>query len=44
MAQPGITAPIASATAVKQVEELLGALELKLTSHELERLNAVSAP
>src|SRR5690606_34912052 len=31
MAQPGITAPIASATTAKQVEELLGALSLTLS-------------
>ena len=42
MAQPGITAPIASATTAKQVEELLGALSLKLTKDDLERLNRAS--
>jgi aryl-alcohol dehydrogenase-like predicted oxidoreductase len=30
MARPSITAPIASATSVQQVEELMGAIELKL--------------
>jgi len=30
MARPSVTAPIASATSVQQVEELMGAIELKL--------------
>ena len=38
MAQPAITAPIASATSVVQVEELLGSLDLVLTAEQLERL------
>ena len=41
-AQPGVTAPIASATSVDQVEELLGALELKLSENQLAGLNAAS--
>jgi aryl-alcohol dehydrogenase-like predicted oxidoreductase len=42
-AQPGITAPIASATSVKQVEELLGAMELTLDRDQLDTLDAASA-
>jgi len=41
-AQPGITAPIASATSVKQVEELLGAMDLKLSADQLQRLDEAS--
>ncbi|MGL4314560.1 MAG: aldo/keto reductase [Sphingomonas sp.] len=37
-AQPGITAPIASATSVGQLEELLGATTLTLTRDQLDRL------
>jgi aryl-alcohol dehydrogenase-like predicted oxidoreductase len=39
-AQPAVAAPIASATSVAQVEELLGAMRLQLTPAQLERLNA----
>ena len=42
LAQPGITAPIASATSVKQTRELLGAVSLKLTDEEIQTLNRVS--
>lgn len=42
MAQPGITAPIASATTAEQVEELMGALAVKLTKDDLERLDRAS--
>jgi aryl-alcohol dehydrogenase-like predicted oxidoreductase len=42
-AQPGVTAPIASATSVGQLEELLGVLELELTAEQIDRLNAASA-
>jgi aryl-alcohol dehydrogenase-like predicted oxidoreductase len=38
-AQPGITAPIASATGVEQLEELLGVLTLELGPSQLERLS-----
>jgi len=38
IAQPGITAPIASATSVAQVEDLLGAMTLELSSDQLTRL------
>ncbi|HWT11402.1 MAG TPA: aldo/keto reductase [Allosphingosinicella sp.] len=41
-AQPGIAAPIASATSLAQLEELLGMLELELTPEQLERLSAAA--
>jgi aryl-alcohol dehydrogenase-like predicted oxidoreductase len=40
-AQPGITAPIASATSLDQLEELLGVLTLELSAAQVERLNAL---
>ncbi|WP_309661015.1 aldo/keto reductase [Sphingomonas sp.] len=43
MAQPGITAPIASATSVDQLRELVAALTLDLTPDQIEQLNAASA-
>ena len=42
-AQPGITAPIASATSLDQARELIAALTLELSSGQIERLNAASA-
>lgn len=42
-AQPGITAPIASATSVAQLEDLLGALRLELSHEQLARLDEASA-
>ncbi len=42
-AQPGVTAPIASARTLAQLEELLGAMELELTPAQLARLDEVSA-
>lgn len=41
-AQPGIAAPIASATGVAQVEELVGAMRLVLTPERLARLDKAS--
>lgn len=41
-AQPGVTAPIASATSVEQVEELLGAIDLALSDDQISRLDAAS--
>jgi aryl-alcohol dehydrogenase-like predicted oxidoreductase len=41
-AQPAVAAPIASATSVEQVEELLGAMRLTLTDEQLARLDAAS--
>ena len=40
LVQPGITAPIASATSVKQLEELLGATTLVLTPEQIALLDA----
>jgi aryl-alcohol dehydrogenase-like predicted oxidoreductase len=42
-AQPGITAPIASATSLEQVDELLGALNVTLTPAQLDTLTAAGA-
>lgn len=41
-AQPGIAAPIASATSVKQMEDLIGAMELTLSVDQLKQLDAAS--
>ncbi len=38
-AQPGVTAPIASATSAAQIEELLGTMTLTLSPEQLERLS-----
>ena len=43
MAQPGITAPIASATSVDQVKALIAAPALKLDRRDLKTLNDASA-
>jgi aryl-alcohol dehydrogenase-like predicted oxidoreductase len=43
MARPGITAPIASATSVAQLHELIGAAALVPDAATLERLDAASA-
>jgi aryl-alcohol dehydrogenase-like predicted oxidoreductase len=40
MAHPSITAPIASATSVEQLNDLMGAAQLKLPAETLEALNA----
>ena len=40
MAQPGVTAPIASATSVAQLEELMGAARLNLDAESLRTLDA----
>ena len=42
-AQPGVTAPIASATSVAQMEELIGAMALNLNPDQLERLTSAGA-
>lgn len=42
-AQPGVTAPIASATSVAQVDELVGALNVTLTAAQLDKLTAAGA-
>ena len=41
--RPGITAPIASATSVAQLEEILGAVELKLDDEATATLDKASA-
>lgn len=43
MAKPAIAAPIASATSVAQIAELMGALELKLTADDVAELDKASA-
>ncbi|MBI1406147.1 MAG: aldo/keto reductase [Caulobacter sp.] len=43
MARPGLTAPIASATSVAQLEELMGAARLTLSEAQMARLNEASA-
>lgn len=43
IAQAGVSAPIASATSVKQVEELLPAMTLELSKDQVERLNEAGA-
>jgi aryl-alcohol dehydrogenase-like predicted oxidoreductase len=43
MAQPGVTAPIASATSVKQIEDLLPAMSLELTQEQLTALTDAGA-
>lgn len=43
LAQPGVTAPIASATNDKQLDDLIAAAELKLSEADLRHLNEVSA-
>jgi aryl-alcohol dehydrogenase-like predicted oxidoreductase len=42
-AQPGIAAPIASATSLGQLEELLGVLTLELNAAQVQRLGAATA-
>jgi len=43
MAQPGVTAPIASATNDKQLNDLAEAAKLTLNPASIERLNEASA-
>lgn len=42
MAQPGMTAPIASATSIQQLESLFAATRLKLSAVHLDRLDRAS--
>ena len=42
-AQPGITATLASATSLKQLDEQLAALQLNLTAAQIARLKEASA-
>jgi len=43
IAQPGVTAPIVSATSLKQLEDVMQATEIKLDARALDRLDRVSA-
>jgi aryl-alcohol dehydrogenase-like predicted oxidoreductase len=43
IARPGFTAPIASATSIEQLHELLGAVRLKLAPEEIALLDQASA-
>ena len=43
MAQPGITAALASATSLEQLHELTAAMHLKLTPEQMRRLDEASA-
>ena len=43
MAKPAMAAPIASATSVAQLTELMGALRLELSAEDIARLDAASA-
>lgn len=43
IARPGITAPIASATSVAQLEDIMGALSLTLRAEEIAALDQASA-
>lgn len=44
LAQPGVTAPIASATSDSHLDDLIAAASLELDPVSIERLNEVSAP
>ena len=44
IAQPGVTAPIASATSDKQLQDLVAATRLNLSTRAIETLNVVSTP
>jgi aryl-alcohol dehydrogenase-like predicted oxidoreductase len=44
MARPGVTAPIASATSVEQVQSLIRATALKLMEADMAALDQASAP
>jgi aryl-alcohol dehydrogenase-like predicted oxidoreductase len=44
MARPGITAPIASATSVAQLTELMGSVRVTMDPKSIEVLDAASAP
>jgi aryl-alcohol dehydrogenase-like predicted oxidoreductase len=43
MAQPGVSAPIVSATSLAQLEEILGSAEIDLDRTALDRLDRISA-
>jgi len=41
-AQPGVTAPIASATSIEQLDDIMGTIDLDLTEHQLDRLTSAT--
>ncbi|MEJ2761752.1 MAG: aldo/keto reductase, partial [Gammaproteobacteria bacterium] len=43
MTRPGVVAPIASATTLEQLNDLIGAARLQLSSEQLQRLDQASA-
>jgi aryl-alcohol dehydrogenase-like predicted oxidoreductase len=43
MARPAITAPIASATSVAQMQDLVAALSVRLDADEIAKLDMASA-
>jgi len=43
MAKPGVTAPIASATRIEQLEQILPSMTLDLSAEDVARLDAVTA-
>jgi aryl-alcohol dehydrogenase-like predicted oxidoreductase len=44
IARPGVTAPIASATSLAQLNEIMGAARLSLSADDMTALNAASEP
>jgi aryl-alcohol dehydrogenase-like predicted oxidoreductase len=44
IARPGVTAPIASATSLAQLHEIMGAARLSLSAENMNALNAASEP
>ena len=42
IARPSVTAPIASATSLEQLHDILKAVELKLDKQDIDSLNAAS--
>jgi len=44
LAQPGVTAPIVGASRPEQLDDSVGALEVRLTEQQLDRLAGVSQP
>lgn len=44
IARPSVTAPIASATNLEQLEELVSATELDLDAEDINKIDQASAP
>jgi aryl-alcohol dehydrogenase-like predicted oxidoreductase len=42
-AQPGVTAPIASATSIEQLDDLIGSMDVSLNDDQLARLTEAGA-